>query len=141
MWVNLDGTEIEVYDFKKVYLDESDISKLIDEYKEEIVYQLVNKHVEEVVEELLKYGIVLNNREFDEIYLKYFGRLMNEIIAIKKYHEQKGKELEEDLVNVIQNFFEKRDAKKVMEMRNKIYDTQTQIRHAIMSYLLRNETP
>ena len=56
MRISLNGTEIEVYDLNKVYLDQNDISEILNEYKEEILYQLANYHIEELAEELLKYG-------------------------------------------------------------------------------------
>jgi hypothetical protein len=54
MRISLNGTEIEVYNLKKVYLDQDDISEILNEYKEEILYQLINYHIEELAEELLK---------------------------------------------------------------------------------------
>jgi hypothetical protein len=56
MRISLNGTEIEVYNLKKVYLDQDDISEILNEYKEEILYQLINYHIEELAEELLKHG-------------------------------------------------------------------------------------
>lgn len=129
MWINLNGTKIEFYDFKNVYLEESDISELINKFKEEIVYQLVNNHKEELVEELLEYGIVLNNRDLDDVYLKYFGKISDEILSIKQYYEKEGKDLEENLVNVMNEFFEKREANELIELVNKINNIQSEIRH------------
>ena len=135
MWINSNGTEIEVYNFKKIYLDGSDISKLIEEYKEEIFFQLANNHKEEMVEELLKYGILLDNRNLDEIYLKHFGKLMDEISYIKQYYKERGKELEENLERVMDDFFEKREVSELKELENKIDEIQSEIR-----YLKLNET-
>jgi len=129
MWINSNGTEIEVYNFKKIYLDGSDISKLIEEYKEEIFFQLANNHKEEMVEELLKYGIVLNNRNLDEIYLKHFGKLMDEISYIKQYYKERGKELEENLERVMDDFFEKREVSELKELESKIDEIQSEIRY------------
>ena len=129
MWINLNGTKIEFYDFKNVYLEESDISELINKFKEEIVYKLVQNHIEELVEELLEYGIVLNNRDLDDVYLKYFGKISDEILSIKQYYEKEGKDLEENLVNVMNEFFEKRETSDLIELVNKINNIQSEIRH------------
>jgi formamidopyrimidine-DNA glycosylase len=107
MKINLNGSEIEVYNLKKVYFDQDDISEIINEYKEEILYQLVNYHIEELAEELLKHGIILCNSNLDEVYLKYFDKLFNEISSIKQYNEKEGKELEEMLLKAMDNFFQK----------------------------------
>jgi uncharacterized protein YaaN involved in tellurite resistance len=129
MRISLDGTEIEVYNLNKVYFDQGDISEILNEYKEEIFYQLVNYHIEELAEELLKYGIVLCNRNLDEVYLKYFDKLSDEISAIKQYYEKEGKELEEMLIKAKDEFFNKHDASVLRELENKIYDLQSKIRH------------
>ena len=129
MRISLDGTEIEVYNLNKVYFDQGDISEILNEYKEEIFYQLANYHIEELAEELLKYGIVLCNRNLDEVYLKYFDKLSDEISAIKQYYEKEGKELEEMLIKAMDKFFKKHDASELRELENKIYDLQSKIRH------------
>jgi protein subunit release factor A len=129
MRISLNGTEIEVYNLNKVYFDQDDISEILNEYKEEIFYQLANYHIEELAEELLKYGIVLCNRNLDEVYLKYFDKLFDEISSIKQYYEKEGKELEEMLLNAMDNFFKKHDASELRELENKIYDLQSKIRH------------
>jgi len=129
MRISLNGTEIEVYNLNKVYLDQDDISEILNEYKEEIFYQLANYHIEELAEELLKYGIVLCNRNLDEVYLKYFDKLFDEISSIKQYYEKEGKELEEMLIKAMDNFFKKHDASELRELENKIYDLQSKIRH------------
>jgi len=129
MRISLNGTEIEVYNLNKVYLDQDDISEILNEYKEEIFYQLVNYHIEELVEELLKYGIVLCNHNLDEVYLKYFDKLFDEISSIKQYYEKEGKELEEMLIKAMDKFFEKHDASELRELENKIFDLQSKIRH------------
>jgi hypothetical protein len=129
MRISLNGTEIEVYNLKKVYFDQDDISEILNEYKEEILYQLVNYHIEELAEELLKYGIVLCNRNLDEVYLKYFDKLFDEISYIKQYYEKEGKELEEMLLKAMDNFFKKHDASELRELEDKIYDLQSKIRH------------
>jgi len=129
MRISLDGTEIEVYNLNKVYFDQGDISEILNEYKEEIFYQLANYHIEELAEELLKYGIVLCNRNLDEVYLKYFDKLFDEISSIKQYYEKEGKELEEMLIKAMDKFFKKHDASELRELENKIYDLQSKIRH------------
>lgn len=129
MRISLNGTEIEVYNLNKVYFDQGDISEILNEYKEEIFYQLANYHIEELAEELLKYGIVLCNRNLDEVYLKYFDKLSDEISAIKQYYEKEGKELEEMLIKAKDKFFNKHDASELRELENKIYDLQSKIRH------------
>ena len=129
MRISLNGTEIEVYNLNKVYLDQDDISEILNEYKEEIFYQLANYHIEELAEELLKYGIVLCNHNLDEVYLKYFDKLSDEISDIKQYYEKEGKELEEMLIKAMDNFFKKHDASELRELENKIYDLQSKIRH------------
>ena len=129
MRISLNGTEIEVYNLNKVYLDQDDISEILNEYKEEIFYQLANYHIEELAEELLKYGIVLCNRNLDEVYLKYFDKLSDEISDIKQYYEKEGKELEEMLIKAMDKFFKKHDASELRELENKIYDLQSKIRH------------
>jgi endonuclease III len=129
MRISLNGTEIEVYNLNKVYLDQDDISEILNEYKEEIFYQLANYHIEELAEELLKYGIVLCNRNLDEVYLKYFDKLFDEISSIKQYYEKEGKELEEMLIKAMDKFFKKHDASELRELENKIYDLQSKIRH------------
>jgi len=129
MRISLNGTEIEVYDLNKVYFDQGDISEILNEYKEEIFYQLVNYHIEELAEELLKYGIVLCNRNLDEVYLKHFDKLFNEISTIKQYYEKEGRELEQMLIKAKDKFFEKHDASELRELENKIYDLQSKIRH------------
>ena len=129
MRISLNGTEIEVYNLKKVYFDQDDISEILNEYKEEILYQLINYHIEELAEELLKYGIVLCNSNLDEVYLKYFDKLFDEISYIKQYYEKEGKELEEMLLNAMDNFFKKHNASELRELENKIYDLQSKIRH------------
>jgi len=129
MRISLNGTEIEVYNLNKVYLDQDDISEILNEYKEEIFYQLANYHIEELAEELLKYGIVLCNRNLDEVYLKHFDKLFDEISSIKQYYEKEGKELEEMLIKTMDKFFKKHDASELRELENKIYDLQSKIRH------------
>ena len=129
MRISLNGTEIEVYNLNKVYLDQDDISEILNEYKEEIFYQLANYHIEELAEELLKYGIVLCNSNLDEVYLKYFDKLFDEISSIKQYYEKEGKELEEMLIKTMDKFFKKHDASELRELENKIYDLQSKIRH------------
>jgi len=129
MRISLNGTEIEVYNLNKVYFDQGDISEILNEYKEEIFYQLANYHIEELAEELLKYGIVLCNRNLDEVYLKYFDKLFDEISSIKQYYEKEGKELEEMLIKAMDKFFKKHDASELRELENKIYDLQSKIRH------------
>jgi len=129
MRISLNGTEIEVYNLNKVYLDQDDISEILNEYKEEIFYQLANYHIEELAEELLKYGIVLCNSNLDEVYLKYFDKLFDEISSIKQYYEKEGKELEEMLIKAMDNFFKKHDASELRELENKIYYLQSKIRH------------
>ena len=119
---------------------ESTISELINDRKEEVINNLVNNHAEEMAEQLLKHGIVMTGRNFDEIYLKYFGKLMDKILIIKRYNEQKGKELEERLQRVMSNLFEKREVSELKELENKIFQTQMQISQAITFYLLRKET-
>jgi len=129
MRIKLNGSEVEVYNLKKVYLDQGDISEILNEYKEEILYQLINYHIEELAEELLKHGIILCNSNLDEVYLKYFDKLFNEISSIKQYNEKEGKELEEMLLNAMDNFFRKHDASGLRELENKIYYLQSEIRH------------
>jgi len=129
MRISLNGTEIEVYDLNKVYLDQDDISEILNEYKEELFYQLANYHIEELAEELLKYGIVLCNHNLDEVYLKYFDKLFDEISSIKQYYEKEGKELEEMLIQAKDKFFKEHDASELRELENKIYDLQSKIRH------------
>ena len=129
MRISLNGTEIEVYNLNKVYFDQGDISEILNEYKEEIFYQLANYHIEELAEELLKYGIVLCNRNLDEVYLKHFDKLFDEISSIKQYYEKEGKELEEMLIKTMDKFFKKHDASELRELENKIYDLQSKIRH------------
>jgi len=129
MRINLNGTKIEVYDLKKVYLDQDDISEIIKEYKEEIFYQLANYYVEELAEELLRHGIVLCNHKLDEVYLKYFDKLFNEISSIKQYYEKEGKELEEMLIKTMDKFFKTHDASEVKELENKISSLQSKIRY------------
>jgi hypothetical protein len=129
MRISLNGTEIEVYNLNKVYLDQDDISEILNEYKEEIFYQLVNYHIEELAEELLKYGIVLCNRNLDEVYLKYFDKLFDEILSIKQYYEKEGRELEEMLIKAMDKFFKNHDASELRELENKIYDLQSKIGH------------
>jgi len=129
MRISLNGTEIEVYNLNKVYLDQNDISEILNEYKEEIFYQLANYHIEELAEELLKYGIVLCNHNLDEVYLKHFDKLFDEISSIKQYYEKEGKELEQMLIKAKDKFFEKHDASELRELENKIYDLQSKIRH------------
>ena len=129
MRISLNGTEIEVYNLNKVYLDQDDISEILNEYKEEIFYQLANYHIEELAEELLKYGIVLCNSNLDEVYLKYFDKLFDEISSIKQYYEKEGKELEEMLIKAMDKFFKKHDASELRELENKIYYLQSKIRH------------
>jgi hypothetical protein len=129
MRINLNGSEIEVYNLKKVYFDQDDISEIINEYKEEIFHQLINYHIEELAEELLKHGIIFCNSNLDEVYLKYFDKLFNEISSIKQYNEKEGKKLEEMLINIMDNFFKKHDASGLRELENKIYYLQSEIRH------------
>ena len=129
MRINLNGTKIEVYDLKKVYLDQDDISEIIKEYKDEIFYQLANYHIEELAEELLKHGIVLCNHKLDEVYLKYFDKLFNEISSIKQYYEKEGKELEEMLIKTMDKFFKTYDASELREFENKISCLQSKIRY------------
>jgi len=129
MRISLNGTEIEVYNLNKVYLDQDDISEILKTYKEEILYQLVNYHIEELAEELLKYGIVLCNHNLDEVYLKHFDKLFGEISSIKQYYEKEGKELEEMLIKAMDKFFKEHDASELRELENKISDLQSKIRH------------
>jgi len=129
MRISLNGTEIEVYDLNKVYLDKDDISEILNEYKEEIIYQLINDHKEELAIELLKYGIILSNRKLDEVYLKYFGKLFDQISSIKQYYEKEGKELEEMTIEAMDKFFKEHDASELRELENKIFDLQTKIRY------------
>ena len=129
MRISLNGTEIEVYNLNKVYLDQDDISEILNEYKEEIFYQLVNYHIEELAEELLKYGIVLCSHNLDEVYLKYFDKLFDEISSIKQYYEKEGKELEEMLIKIMDKFFKKHDTSELRELENKIFCLQSKIRH------------
>ena len=129
MRISLNGTEIEVYNLNKVYLDQDDISEILKEYKEEIFYQLANYYIEELAEELLKHGIVLCNHKLDEVYLKYFDKLFNEISSIKQYYEKEGKELEEMLIKAMDKFFKTHDASEVRELENKISSLQSKIRY------------
>ena len=129
MRISLNGTEINVYNLNKVYFDQDDISEILNEYKEEIFYQLANYHIEELAEELLKYGIVLCNRNLDEVYLKYFDKLFDEISSIKQYYEKEGKELEEMLINAMDKFFKKHDATELRELENKISCLESKIRY------------
>jgi hypothetical protein len=129
MRIKLNGTEIEVYNLNKVYFEQADISEILNEYKEEIFNELVNFHIEELAEELLKRGIVLCNRNLDEVYLKYFDKLFNELSSIKQYYEKEGKELEEMLAKVMDKFFKERDdTNELRELENKIYCLQSKIR-------------
>ena len=127
MRIYLNGTEIEVYNLNEVYFDRDDIAEIVKEYKEEILYQLFNNHIEELAQEFLKHWIVLSN--IDEVYLKYFDKLFDEISSIKQYYEKEGNELEEMLLKVMDNFFKKYDASELRELENKIYYLQSKIRY------------
>jgi|GEM_PF-3439376 len=127
MRIYLNGTEIEVYNLNEVYFDRDDIAEIVKEYKEEILYQLFNNHIEELAQEFLKHWIVLSN--IDEVYLKYFDKLFDEISSIKQYYEKEGNELEEMLLKVMDNFFKKHDASELRELENKIYYLQSKIRY------------
>jgi predicted RNase H-like nuclease (RuvC/YqgF family) len=129
MRIKLNGTGIEVYNLNKVYFDQGDISEILDRYKEEIFHQLVNYHIEETAEELLKYGLVLCNRNLDEVYLKYFGKLFDELSSIKQYYEKEAEELEEMLAKAMDKFFKERDnTNELRELENKIYCLQSKVR-------------